>query len=193
MPDVEVARATSLAQVVSILCKTTRAARGEVFLRLINRFRVGVSGTEGQSLTEPLLERQLSSMIIGVAPIIAIFDGAKTWIRNNRLQGAVDDSIHNGAIGIEGGLVQIFERGQMCAFSANVVESRHHITGEHPLNPNVPLIYAGINRFRIDCAKANRDGIDEVGIKREVEAGLESRSEESRVGKECRSRWSPYH
>ena len=27
----------------------------------------------------------------------------------------------------------------------------------------------------------------------ETEGGLEFRSEERRVGKECRSRWSPYH
>jgi len=26
-----------------------------------------------------------------------------------------------------------------------------------------------------------------------LDAGLELRSEERRVGKECRSRWSPYH
>ena len=35
----------------------------------------------------------------------------------------------------------------------------------------------------------------EVGLVRTVAAGLKpgSRSEERRVGKECRSRWSPYH
>ena len=31
------------------------------------------------------------------------------------------------------------------------------------------------------------------GIKRQVTAGVVDRSEERRVGKECRSRWSPYH
>ena len=40
-------------------------------------------------------------------------------------------------------------------------------------------------------------GIDGARFKRVVEPGdqliLESRSEERRVGKECRSRWSPYH
>src|SRR2546427_11094568 len=30
-------------------------------------------------------------------------------------------------------------------------------------------------------------------VRRQVEAGQHFRSEERRVGKECRSRWSPYH
>ena len=37
---------------------------------------------------------------------------------------------------------------------------------------------------------------DKVGLYdtlRNVACGYESRSEERRVGKECRSRWSPYH
>ena len=36
--------------------------------------------------------------------------------------------------------------------------------------------------------------VEHVGPPRGLEkAGVESRSEERRVGKECRSRWSPYH
>ena len=30
-------------------------------------------------------------------------------------------------------------------------------------------------------------------VKESQKAGLKARSEERRVGKECRSRWSPYH
>src|SRR3712207_9048152 len=43
------------------------------------------------------------------------------------------------------------------------------------------------------------DVVDELGSRREVEYAFKimrdgtSRSEERRVGKECRSRWSPYH
>ena len=32
-----------------------------------------------------------------------------------------------------------------------------------------------------------------VGMRKEVGVGVLWRSEERRVGKECRSRWSPYH
>src|SRR2546425_13189431 len=124
MPYVEVARAAPLASVVCVLCKTARAARSEVLLRLINRFRVGVGATEGQSPTEPLFKCQLSPVIIGVAPIIAEFNGAQTGIRYNRSVTAVDEGIHDGAISIEEGLVQIFERGQMRPFGANVVQGR---------------------------------------------------------------------
>ena len=35
--------------------------------------------------------------------------------------------------------------------------------------------------------------LNSVGIAQEVEKLGHKRSEERRVGKECRSRWSPYH
>src|SRR2546427_2134208 len=35
--------------------------------------------------------------------------------------------------------------------------------------------------------------VDRIGVKAVVVPGLLIRSEERRVGKECRSRWSPYH
>ena len=49
----------------------------------------------------------------------------------------------------------------------------------------------------VELAKISRnEGIDCFGVAR-VEEGIElrkaGRSEERRVGKECRSRWSPYH
>ena len=38
-----------------------------------------------------------------------------------------------------------------------------------------------------------RDGHDHVVVSAHSTGGLVQRSEERRVGKECRSRWSPYH
>ena len=46
-------------------------------------------------------------------------------------------------------------------------------------------IYLGGNGTKLYCAECKR--------KRNLEAGKRTRSEERRVGKECRSRWSPYH
>ena len=37
------------------------------------------------------------------------------------------------------------------------------------------------------------DGKDKLAVRRETFADMTARSEERRVGKECRSRWSPYH
>src|SRR5690349_23389584 len=37
------------------------------------------------------------------------------------------------------------------------------------------------------------DGAERHGGERRAEQGAGGRSEERRVGKECRSRWSPYH
>ena len=36
-------------------------------------------------------------------------------------------------------------------------------------------------------------GGHEIGMKLAEKLGIKCRSEERRVGKECRSRWSPYH
>ena len=44
---------------------------------------------------------------------------------------------------------------------------------------------AGNDYVYVDCTKEELDNPSEVAIK--------VRSEERRVGKECRSRWSPYH
>ena len=43
-------------------------------------------------------------------------------------------------------------------------------------------------KYLLDSAAMKK--IDEYSIKT---TGIPSRSEERRVGKECRSRWSPYH
>src|SRR5260370_27501790 len=55
----------------------------------------------------------------------------------------------------------------------------------------------GLNLFTCDSKKSIQDGVDELRrVIKQREAGKkmhQSRSEERRVGKECRSRWSPYH
>ena len=43
-----------------------------------------------------------------------------------------------------------------------------------------------------EAGKAGREK-EEGGREGGMEGGKERRSEERRVGKECRSRWSPYH
>ena len=62
---------------------------------------------------------------------------------------------------------------------------------------------ANINRFEAEMTKVTRDGVDKLMAfirKSDMYAApastrfhLSVRSEERRVGKECRSRWSPYH
>src|SRR5574340_110739 len=48
------------------------------------------------------------------------------------------------------------------------------------------------HRVLIKRGPGNR-GPSECGTTHEATSGISSRSEERRVGKECRSRWSPYH
>src|SRR5687767_15855965 len=45
---------------------------------------------------------------------------------------------------------------------------------------------------RFPGARGVTVGMDD-GVERRLERGTDQRSEERRVGKECRSRWSPYH
>ena len=54
-----------------------------------------------------------------------------------------------------------------------------------PVNPDNPYTYGGTPQ--------NMDeGANGLGIASMI-LGIVARSEERRVGKECRSRWSPYH
>ena len=49
-----------------------------------------------------------------------------------------------------------------------------------------------VSRIGIGCMRIT--GLsDEKAVRSLIEGALECRSEERRVGKECRSRWSPYH
>ena len=63
-------------------------------------------------------------------------------------------------------------------------------------NNNIKLIIDGDNGVSLkDCANVSRDienNIDGEKYDFSIEVSS-SRSEERRVGKECRSRWSPYH
>ena len=50
------------------------------------------------------------------------------------------------------------------------------------------------NRKYLAFAKqADKEGLPQVAKLFRAAAEAETRSEERRVGKECRSRWSPYH
>ena len=57
----------------------------------------------------------------------------------------------------------------------NLRKCIHNLIDEHGLNPNIK-----VNNHSNHC----------LGI---YDAQSQKRSEERRVGKECRSRWSPYH
>ena len=56
----------------------------------------------------------------------------------------------------------------------------------------IPSI-TGIILFMIPVKNADGDWTVVVKILADIISGYIGRSEERRVGKECRSRWSPYH
>ena len=73
----------------------------------------------------------------------------------------------------------------------NFFESKgHHIVPSAPMvikdDPTLMFTNAGMNQFK-DIILGNHPA------KYKRVADSQKRSEERRVGKECRSRWSPYH
>ena len=63
----------------------------------------------------------------------------------------------------------------------------------------VDKLSAGLNQPRFDTLKKIKDAFPHTNMnwlisgEGEVLEDVKDRSEERRVGKECRSRWSPYH
>jgi len=65
------------------------------------------------------------------------------------------------------------------------------------------IVGLDIGTTKIACiaGEVTEDGVDIIGIgtapskglRRGYVVNIDARSEERRVGKECRSRWSPYH
>src|SRR5260370_33981109 len=60
------------------------------------------------------------------------------------------------------------------------------VNGQYRIKDEPPLI------FHYDPLDTSKDNLD-TGEWRAMVRGFLERSEERRVGKECRSRWSPYH
>src|SRR3712207_8624546 len=68
---------------------------------------------------------------------------------------------------------------QTCALP--ISQQRRKLVHSFPLSPLPPPV------VRLSSARASR------AKEKALHAPFRSRSEERRVGKECRSRWSPYH
>src|SRR5256886_17163446 len=59
---------------------------------------------------------------------------------------------------------------------------------------DLPLVAAALGRpARVALLKGRANYLCRYRLARADEGGEQLRSEERRVGKECRSRWSPYH
>src|SRR3712207_8410928 len=53
--------------------------------------------------------------------------------------------------------------------------------------------YKVLDALGVGAESHHLDGADEDVVEAAEDSDAEDRSEERRVGKECRSRWSPYH
>ena len=59
--------------------------------------------------------------------------------------------------------------------------------------PNIPYVFIALLATKVSEAVRLAPGSDASTKLLNIMTGLNTRSEERRVGKECRSRWSPYH
>src|SRR5262249_22710049 len=98
MADIKLAWATSFAPVRCVLSKTACAAGGPMLRRVINKSREGVCAPERQSSAESLLNPPFTTVIVGVATVVSIFDWTQARVGNNACPNP---------IGIEGLLVQV--------------------------------------------------------------------------------------
>ena len=51
----------------------------------------------------------------------------------------------------------------------------------------------GTSQIKVVIGEIADDRLNIIGVGTAKSKGIKKRSEERRVGKECRSRWSPYH
>ena len=71
-----------------------------------------------------------------------------------------------------------------------VIATPHYITKDGPRSKVLPELVEAWARFDMGAGVSRALGIPSLVLN---DAEVRSRSEERRVGKECRSRWSPYH
>src|SRR3712207_9386472 len=62
-----------------------------------------------------------------------------------------------------------------------------------PAPPRDEQFHQAVASFLLERSEAQRSAPHTVDVVGETRAGRPYRSEERRVGKECTSRWSPYH
>ena len=73
------------------------------------------------------------------------------------------------------------------------ISGRKSLLGlQHPIFISFPLFLFGLFNG-ITVANSIIGGVSATGEFSGTATGITGRSEERRVGKECRSRWSPYH
>src|SRR5688572_19647630 len=88
------------------------------------------------------------------------------------------------------------DRGLCGSFNTNIVKSALQFTLEHPKHEEgaaVALALVGRKGRDFFMRRGFDVKYEEVGLFQNPKWAHAQRSEERRVGKECRSRWSPYH
>ena len=105
-------------------------------------------------------------------------------------------ALERGQAGISARLDRLVEKGKMTAEEKEDCMSRLTITPSVHTASNVDLVIEAIYE-NLDAKRAIFQQLDKICDDRTIFASntssISMRSEERRVGKECRSRWSPYH
>src|SRR5258708_34187026 len=83
--------------------------------------------------------------------------------------------------------------GNMVRILGNLLEGRRCIVYNSELYVELSENYRLCPGVTVSCDSRDRGAADAIRYPSLVVEVLSPRSEERRVGKECRSRWSPYH
>jgi len=97
---------------------------------------------------------------------------------------------------IEDGRITAIEPGFVTPDGATVVDLSDKTVLPGLIDSHVHLLMEFSPSVRLEAVTQTEADLAFVGARharRTLQAGFTTRSEERRVGKECRSRWSPYH
>src|SRR3989441_10387444 len=145
------------------------------------------------------MEKHSVSKLIGAPPgYVGYEEGGQLTERVRRTPYSVIllDEIEKAHPDVFNILLQVFEDGQLTDGLGNTVDFRNTILimtsnlGARHLQKRSTL---GFQSGVVDGANKSMDEMVLSEVKRVFNPEFLNRSEERRVGKECRSRWSPYH
>src|SRR3712207_3846261 len=141
--------------------------------------------------------RDVVPRVVGVAPeavLVAVTDPPDPLADLTRALAGHDRVLSTGTL-LDSLRFRLHIAAQV-GVNPDTVEA--HVVGEHGTTQVMLWSSAHIGGTAVDEAFADMHGADAVaGLRERVEQDVRyaniTRSEERRVGKECRSRWSPYH
>ena len=127
------------------------------------------------------------------------FESMRAFHYDPELNSCFVDRITGGSVpnnfipAIEKGIRERMERGVIAGFQVQDVVCELFFGKDHPVDSNETAFKMAASMCFREVFKEARPSLLEPIVNMEITVPRDKRSEERRVGKECRSRWSPDH